>query len=166
MGRKRKNDDAGGGLFMGDQPRLFDKSVEQTLMEAKHVECLGITFPSDDARRAFFLDKLREKLKDPAFRKTEGFPIGVDEDILALSDPPYYTACPNPFIEDFVKCHGNPYTQNTDQYERDVNGGQEGRHFGGAVAPGRHELMAEKAYGGEGAPGEHGGERRMAARGA
>ena len=45
--------------------------------------------------------KLREKLKDPAFRKIEGFPIGEDEDILALSDPPYYTACPNPFLGRF-----------------------------------------------------------------
>lgn len=33
----------------------------------------------------------------------EGFPIGEDEDIIALSDPPYYTACPNPWINDFIK---------------------------------------------------------------
>ena len=38
-----------------------------------------------------------EKLKDPAFRKIEGFPMGEDEDIVALSDQPYYMACPNPF---------------------------------------------------------------------
>ena len=66
------------------------------------VECLGQTFPNDEARRAHFTDLLREKLKDPAFRKIEGFPIGKDEDILALSDPPYYTACPNPFVSDFI----------------------------------------------------------------
>jgi DNA-directed RNA polymerase subunit RPC12/RpoP len=66
------------------------------------VECLGMTFPNDEARRAHFTEKLREKLKDPAFRKIEGFPIGEVEDILAMSDPPYYTACPNPFIEDFL----------------------------------------------------------------
>ena len=40
------------------------------------VECLGRTFESDEARRACFLEKLREKLKDPEFRKIEGFPIG------------------------------------------------------------------------------------------
>ena len=73
------------------------------------VECLGQTFPSDEARREHYLKLLAEKLKDPAFRKTEGFPIGSDEDILALSDPPYYTACPNPFIEDFVRHYGKPY---------------------------------------------------------
>jgi len=73
------------------------------------VECLGNAFPDDNARREHFLDILREKLKDPEFRKIEGFPIGSDEDILALSDPPYYTACPNPFIADFIKLYGNPY---------------------------------------------------------
>src|SRR5271165_4138387 len=70
--------------------------------DQKPVECLGMKFPNDEARRAHFTEKLRDKLKDPAFRKIEGFPIGEDEDILALSDPPYYTACPNPFLEDFL----------------------------------------------------------------
>ncbi len=73
------------------------------------VECLGMTFPKDEERRKHFLGILREKLKDPEFRKIEGFPIGLDEDILALSDPPYYTACPNPFIADFIKHYGKPY---------------------------------------------------------
>ena len=73
------------------------------------IECLGQTFSSDEVRREHFLKLLAEKLKDSAFRKLEGFPIGTDEDILALSDPPYYTACPNPFIEDFIKHYGTPY---------------------------------------------------------
>jgi hypothetical protein len=37
------------------------------------------------------------------YKDEVGFPIGSDEDIPALSDPPYYTACPNPFIADFIK---------------------------------------------------------------
>ena len=82
------------------------------------VECLGQTFPSDDARREHYLKLLAEKLKDPEFRKIEGFPIGSDENILALSDPPYYTACPNPFIEDFVKIHGRPY-QSAKKYSKE-----------------------------------------------
>lgn len=73
------------------------------------IECLGMTFENDEKRREYFLKKLREKLKDPEFRKIEGFPIGSDEDILALSDPPYYTACPNPFIADFINLYGKPY---------------------------------------------------------
>ncbi|MDP2799591.1 MAG: DNA methylase, partial [Deltaproteobacteria bacterium] len=90
---------------------MFEKSYEETLNEKadQPVECLGMNFPNDQARREYFLEKLREKLKDPEFRKIEGFPIGSDEDILALSDPPYYTACPNPFIADFIKHYGKPY---------------------------------------------------------
>ena len=34
------------------------------------VECLGMTFESDDARRAHFLGLLREKLQGPEFRNT------------------------------------------------------------------------------------------------
>ena len=67
------------------------------------VTCLGMTFPDEAARRAHFTALLAEKLKDPEFRKIEGFPLGTDEDILALSDPPYYCACPNPWIDDFLK---------------------------------------------------------------
>lgn len=73
------------------------------------VECLGQSFQSDDARRDHFKKLLADKLKDPSFRKQEGFPIGSDEAILAMSDPPYYTACPNPFLSEFVSCFGKPY---------------------------------------------------------
>ena len=38
------------------------------------VECLGQTFPSDEARREHYLKLLAQKLKDPEFRKIEGFP--------------------------------------------------------------------------------------------
>src|SRR5438034_6103487 len=83
------------------------------------VECLGMTFESDEARRVYFIEKLREKLRDPEFRRIEGFPVGADEDILALSDPPYYTACPNPFIEEFLRRCGKPYDPKTDDYRRE-----------------------------------------------
>jgi DNA modification methylase len=73
------------------------------------VECFGMTFTDDNARREHFLEILRKKLQDPTFRAIEGFPVGSDEDILALSDPPYYTACPNPFITDFIKQFCKPY---------------------------------------------------------
>ncbi len=100
------------------QTEMYEKSVEQEALEATPVECLGQTFPSDEARREHFLAKLREKLKDPEFRKIEGFPIGEDEDILRMSDPPYYTACPNPFLEDFVRCYGRPYDP-AEKYHRE-----------------------------------------------
>ncbi len=49
-------------------------------------------------------------------RGIEGFPIGSDEDIIALSDAPYYTACPNPFIGEFIRENGTPYDEATDDY--------------------------------------------------
>jgi len=79
--------------------QLFE---EQMIPNATSVTCLGKSFPDDEARRAYFNELLAEKLRDPEFRKIEGFPIGRDEDILKLSDPPYYTVCPNPWIADFV----------------------------------------------------------------
>jgi DNA modification methylase len=82
------------------QTKMFNS--DKNAASKQPVECLGVKFPNDEARRQYFLEKLKEKLKDTAFRKIEGFPIGTDEDILALSDPPYYTACPNPFLGDAV----------------------------------------------------------------
>ena len=52
-------------------------------------------------------------------RNIDGFPIAKDEDIIALSDAPYYTACPNPFIEDFIRENGKPYDESTDDYHRE-----------------------------------------------
>jgi predicted RNA methylase len=100
---------------------MFEKSLEEQLEEKRtqQVECLGMTFANDEERRKYFLGKLREYLRDPEFRKIEGFPIGSDEDILALSDPPYYTACPNPFIEDFIQQYGKVYDPATDKYRRE-----------------------------------------------
>jgi len=70
---------------------------------SNYTTCLGLSFSNDEERRKYFTEKLREKLQDPEFRKREGFPVGTDEDILALSDPPYYTACPNPWFGDLIK---------------------------------------------------------------
>lgn len=61
----------------------------------------GMTFKNAEERRAYFREELRKKL--PELKKIEGFPIGSDEDILNLSDPPYYTACPNPWLNQFVE---------------------------------------------------------------
>lgn len=84
-----------GDLFTNDQSLAKEQ-------ETGSVVCLGMTFDNDDARRAYFTEELRKKLQDPEFRKIEGFPIGEDKDILNLSDPPYYTACPNPWVADFI----------------------------------------------------------------
>lgn len=70
---------------------------------------MGIAFSNDQARRQHFLRRLAERLKDPVFRKSVGFPQGSDEAILAMSNPPFYTACPNPFLDEFVRIYGKPY---------------------------------------------------------
>jgi DNA modification methylase len=89
------------------QPVLFDaeemgRITPGDIWEEKNqpVTCLGMEFPNDDARREYFREELRKKL--PELRQIEGFPIGKDEDIIQLSDPPYYTACPNPWLNDFI----------------------------------------------------------------
>jgi hypothetical protein len=87
-------------FFPNQQPETSDQEP---------ITCLGMTFENNEKRREYFLEKLREKLKDPEFRRIDGFPIGSDEDILAMSDPPYYTACPNPFLGYFIKHYGRPY---------------------------------------------------------
>jgi len=99
-----------------------------TIDQNGQVECLGMTFPNDQARREYFLAKLKEKLKDPEIRKIEGFPKGTDQDILELSDPPYFTACPNPFISEFLSCHASGeshlMSSQTEPFAADVSEGK------------------------------------------
>ena len=97
---------------------MTDLLHSQAIRAEGPVECIGLDFPSEQARREHYLALLAEKLKDPAFRKTEGFPVGTDEAILAMSDPPYYTACPNPFLEEFMHNYGKPYDPNV-KYSRE-----------------------------------------------
>ena len=60
---------------MDNQPRLIaDEPAANTAAQP-------------DAERAAYVERLAEKLHDPEFRKIEGFPIGDDQAILALSDP-------------------------------------------------------------------------------
>jgi DNA modification methylase len=80
------------------QENLFTEISEN--LDKGPVFCLGKTFHSEEERRAYFRNELRIKL--PELKTIEGFPIGEDEDIINLSDPPYYTACPNPWLNDFI----------------------------------------------------------------
>jgi len=76
---------------------------QENSKNSQSVKCLGVTFENDEARRTYFLEKLREKLQASDFKNISGFPEATDDAILALSDPPYYTACPNPWLADFLK---------------------------------------------------------------
>jgi DNA modification methylase/DNA-directed RNA polymerase subunit RPC12/RpoP len=66
-------------------------------------------------------------------RDIEGFPIAKDEDIIALSDAPYYTACPNPFIKEFIEENGTPYDEETDDYHCEP--------FAADVSEGKYDAM-------------------------
>ncbi len=100
-----------------EQQRLDISGQKQEEKTSGPVTCLGLTFKNDDARRAHFTEELRKKLQDPEFRKIEGFPIGSDEGILNLSDPPYYTACPNPWIADFIAEWGAKKPEQPEGYQ-------------------------------------------------
>ncbi|KHT46327.1 DNA methylase [Alteromonas marina] len=92
---------------------------ESTETNSGPVECLGLTFENDEARRVHFTKLLAEKLKDPEFRKIEGFPIGTDEAILELSDPPFYTACPNPWLNEFISLWESQKEISDEDYHRE-----------------------------------------------
>jgi len=83
-------------------PRKKQTDAEQPELIAEEA-AEYIVSPDEEAMRAEYRQRLAEALKDPEFRQIEGFPIGEDEAILALSDPPYYTACPNPFLNEIVE---------------------------------------------------------------
>ena len=89
------------------QPKLIDlpANAQQTADQSER-----------DAQRELYREKLAQHLKDPEFRAIEGFPRGSDEAILALSDPPFYTACPNPFLADWLTENGTTYDTATDDY--------------------------------------------------
>ena len=63
-----------------------------------------------------YIEDLRKRL--PEQKNIEGFPLGEDEDIINLSNPPYYTACPNPYIEEFIEQNGTKYDEANDNYNR------------------------------------------------
>ncbi len=87
----------------------------------------GRQFSNDDERRSHYMKLLREKLQDRSFRNSDGFPEGSDEDILKASDPPYYTACPNPFLQEMLSTLPTQPVENSYKREPFVADVSEGR---------------------------------------
>jgi len=87
-----------------------------------------------------------EELLD-SVRNIDGFPIGEDENILALSDPPFYTACPNPYIEEFIEEYGTQYDPDNDDYYREpfVSSVSEGKNDSIYNAHSYHTKIPHKA---------------------
>lgn len=113
-----------------EQFSLFNEETKSNEL----VVCLGMTFESEEARRQYFREELRKKL--PELKEIEGFPIGEDEDIIALSDPPYYTACPNPWINDFIE---EWEKEKVTKYGRDVNEEYHREPFAADVSEGKND---------------------------
>lgn len=57
--------------------------------------------PRDE--QAVWAHRLHRYLTDPTFTGREDFPAGTPAAILQLADPPYYTPCPNPFLQEIVQ---------------------------------------------------------------
>ncbi|MBU1622970.1 MAG: site-specific DNA-methyltransferase [Nanoarchaeota archaeon] len=87
-----------GVIIMENQNKLSEKEKDE------FVEELNLT-----------PEKIKEDMEK--MKGVEGFPIGDDEDILELSNPPYYTAYPNPYIKKFIEKYGKPYNAETDDYK-------------------------------------------------
>ena len=117
-----------------ETPRNLSKFGSEKYSDQEGPEtCLGIKFKTDNARREYFIGELRKKLKDPEFRKIEGFPVGNDEEIIKISDPPYYTACPNPWIGDFIN------EWNTEQIDKTFEHQYHREPFAADVSEGKND---------------------------
>lgn len=52
-------------------------------------------------------------------RELDGYPDASDDSIINLSSAPGYTACPNPFLTEFVLNNGTKYDESSDSYHRE-----------------------------------------------
>lgn len=52
-------------------------------------------------------------------KNMQGFPLVNNMIISKLSDPPYYTCMPNPFLQQFIEKHGTFYDEKNDSYHRE-----------------------------------------------
>lgn len=88
------------------------------------------------------LDELLDSVRD-----IDGFPKGKDEDILSLSDPPFFTACPNPYLNQFIKDVGIKYNEFDDKYYKEPYVGDisEGKHDPIYTAHTYHTKVPHKA---------------------
>ncbi len=90
-----------------------------------------------------FEKQLADNLQDSYFKQIPGFPNASDQDVLALSNPPYYTACPNPWLSDFVE--SNSVTDSNYQREAFVADVSEGKNDPIYNAHSYHTKLPHKA---------------------
>lgn len=106
------------------------------------VVCLGKSFKSEEERRNHFRKELKRHLSDPGFRKLDGFPKADDQTILDLSDPPYFTACPNPFVTEALGESKDAGAYSREPFTADVSEGKNDPIYN---AHGYHTKVPHKA---------------------
>lgn len=101
------------GALSGESFTSID-DVAETLWELEHWPT-----PSDEWARELAAD-MAESEGDllQRWKDVVGFPEGDRERIMELSDPPFFTVCPNPFLDRFVEHHGTGYEED-DDYNRE-----------------------------------------------
>jgi len=80
-------------------------------------------------------------------KSIEGFPKGINEDIIELSEIPQYTLCPNPFLTNFISLKGKAYNAKTDKYYRTAYNGdvEEGKRHPIYMTHSYHTKVPHKA---------------------
>ncbi|PEY26876.1 DNA methylase [Bacillus anthracis] len=121
---------------MGNDEKQLSLLGEHMQADNGPVVCLGMKFENDEARQEYFRNELRKIL--PELKEIEGFPLGEDEDIIALSDPPYYTACPNPWIN---KCIEEWEQNKVKNYNRNSNEEYHREPFASDVSEGKNDAV-------------------------
>lgn len=106
---------------------------------------VGDSFATDEERRAHYLRLLNDNFKDPAFITLPGFPKGTPEAILERSDPPFFTLCPNPFMDLLLKNGNRERDENSYQREPFATDVSEGRGETIYNAHGYHTKVPHKA---------------------
>lgn len=104
-----------GGVPFTDEEAAYERLRSTPLWPMGDEETLRTTVRKMKARAR--LEPGKDLLQ--LWKDIVGFPHGSIEDIVALSDPPYYTACPNPFLEEWIRIHGRPYDPEQDDYHRE-----------------------------------------------
>ena len=131
---RSKGDHQTGRLFRSafGQEHLFEKSYEEELesRRGQPVECLGLTFENDEARRAHFLGKLKEGLEE-LHAKLGGVSFtNVDDAMAQMATIEHWPMGDEPHLRklaermrhatgDFIKCCGKRYDVKSDEYRRE-----------------------------------------------
>jgi len=69
--------------------QMFFEKSDNDQSKFKQTASVGGKYFNEGLRKENYTSDLHNKLKDISFRDMEGFPIGRDEDILDLSNPPF-----------------------------------------------------------------------------